>query len=309
LAESAHELPGLAYANLAFLLGGAELARGDVGRAVTLLHEALAGVERHRVITGLRSASRFALVEAHAKLGQAAESAALLNEARVCVPEDYRFMHTGLAVATGWSLAANGFLAEAVSTVLAAADIARDRRQPTHEVACLQAATQWGDTSTAERARELADMLSLPLADAVAQHAEASAAHDGDALLAASAAYRDLGDRATAADAAAQAADAFTRAQSRRRGLFAAAIAKELATECGGLSTPALRTPASNPLTGRQREIAEMVAAGLPNRDIATRLVMSVRSVEGHIYRACQRVGASSREELADILRKGLNGA
>jgi DNA-binding CsgD family transcriptional regulator len=32
---------------------------------------------------------------------------------------------------------------------------------------------------------------------------------------------------------------------------------------------------------------------------------MSVRSVEGHLYRACQRVGANSREELAAIIRKG----
>jgi DNA-binding CsgD family transcriptional regulator len=33
--------------------------------------------------------------------------------------------------------------------------------------------------------------------------------------------------------------------------------------------------------------------------------VMSVRSVEGHAYRACQRVGASSRDELIAIIRAG----
>jgi DNA-binding CsgD family transcriptional regulator len=43
----------------------------------------------------------------------------------------------------------------------------------------------------------------------------------------------------------------------------------------------------------------------MSNKDIAKRLVMSVRSVEGHLYRACQRVGANSREELAAIIRKG----
>ena len=47
------------------------------------------------------------------------------------------------------------------------------------------------------------------------------------------------------------------------------------------------------------------MCADLSNKEIADRLVMSVRSVEGHIYRACQRVGASSREELARILRRG----
>jgi DNA-binding CsgD family transcriptional regulator len=45
--------------------------------------------------------------------------------------------------------------------------------------------------------------------------------------------------------------------------------------------------------------------AGLSNREIAEQLVMSVRTVEGHIYRACQRVGAQSREDLASIIRSG----
>lgn len=48
-----------------------------------------------------------------------------------------------------------------------------------------------------------------------------------------------------------------------------------------------------------------MVVAGLSNKQIADRLFSSVRTVEGHIYRACQRVGASSRDELAEILRHG----
>ncbi|MFA5709631.1 helix-turn-helix transcriptional regulator [Mycolicibacterium sp.] len=59
------------------------------------------------------------------------------------------------------------------------------------------------------------------------------------------------------------------------------------------------------PLTGRQREVAELVVAGLSNKEIADRLVTSVRTVEGHLYRACQRVGASSRSDLAAIMRAG----
>ncbi|WP_170217468.1 helix-turn-helix transcriptional regulator [Mycolicibacterium chitae] len=91
-----------------------------------------------------------------------------------------------------------------------------------------------------------------------------------------------------------------------RRGLFAAALAAQLAQECGGLCTPATRSPVSpTPLTGRQREVAELVVAGLSNKEIADRLVTSVRTVEGHLYRACQRVGASSRSDLAAIMRAG----
>jgi DNA-binding CsgD family transcriptional regulator len=272
---------------------------------VKLLHEALAGVEHHSVTTGLRPASCFALTEAHAKLGQPDAAAAMLAEARESVPADAVYMHTALAVATGWAMAASGCLTDAVASVRDAATQARELRQPTHELTCLQAAAQWGDTSVAGRARELADELSLPLAEAVARHAESLAAKDGEGLLAASADYRALGDPTTAADAAAQAAVAFSQKQQRRRRLYAAAIAQGLSEECGGLCTPALRSPTGHPLTERQREIVELAVAGLSNREIATRLVMSVRSVEGHLYRACQRVGANSREELAAIMKAG----
>ncbi|MGV7341608.1 LuxR C-terminal-related transcriptional regulator [Mycobacterium kansasii] len=75
------------------------------------------------------------------------------------------------------------------------------------------------------------------------------------------------------------------RGQHHRRGLYAAALARELADECGGLCTPVLRTPAGLKLSRRQRDVIEVVA-GLSNRQIAETLVMSVRTVEGHVYRA-----------------------
>ncbi|MBS1696740.1 MAG: helix-turn-helix transcriptional regulator [Actinobacteria bacterium] len=39
------------------------------------------------------------------------------------------------------------------------------------------------------------------------------------------------------------------------------------------------------PLSGREGEIVRLISAGLSNRDIAERLSISVRTVEGHIYR------------------------
>ncbi|WP_055399768.1 MULTISPECIES: LuxR family transcriptional regulator [unclassified Mycobacterium] len=305
MADAARDVPGLAYANLALLLGNADLARGAVAEAARLVHEALAGAQIHATTSGLRPASYFALAEAHGKLGHPAEANDAVAGARSCVPADYLFMHTGLSLANGWALAASGRLGEAVVTAQSAARLARERGQPTHELACIQASAQWGDASGASRARELAGALSLPLADAIASHAEALLAGNGEGLLAVSAAYRAIGDRAAAADAAAQASAAFIDGQQHKRGLYAAALAGELAEECGGLCTPALRTPAGLKLSGRQRDVIELAVAGLSNRQIAEKLVMSVRTVEGHIYRACQRVGAQSREELATIIRSG----
>jgi DNA-binding CsgD family transcriptional regulator len=305
LADSARDIPGLAYANLALLMANANLVQGNVAEAARLVHEAAAGVQIHAVKTGLRPASFFALAEAHAKLGQPAQANDAVAAGRSCVPPDFLFMQTALALATGWAMAANGNLSEAVASAHLAGRVARDRGQPTHELACIQAAAQWGDCSQAARAHELAGVLSLPLADAVALHVNSLKSSDGEGLLAASAKYRGFGDRATAADAAAQASVAFDGGQQHRRALYASAVARELADECGGLSTPALRTPTGLKLSGRQRDVIELVVAGLSNRDIAEKLVMSVRTVEGHVYRACQRVGAQSREELASIIRSG----
>jgi DNA-binding CsgD family transcriptional regulator/tetratricopeptide (TPR) repeat protein len=309
LSELAKDAPGLAYANLIFLLGHAQLMRGDLNAAGAMLREALAGVENHGITTGLRPACTFALAEMYAKLGDAEASAVMLAEARRGVQPDFLFMQTGLALATGWSQAAGGSLAEAIETVLAESRVARDREQPTHELACLQAALQWGVTdgsgALAARARELADELALPLAEAVATYAESLRSASGEGLLAASAAYQAIGDQSTAADAAAQAAVAFMAAQHRGSGLLAATTAEQLARDCGGLCTPATRSlGAPTPLTGRQREVAELVAAELTNKDIADRLVMSVRTVEGHVLRACQRIGVTTRAELAAIMRR-----
>jgi DNA-binding CsgD family transcriptional regulator len=40
----------------------------------------------------------------------------------------------------------------------------------------------------------------------------------------------------------------------------------------------------------------------LSNIDIAQALTLSVRTIEGHIYRACARVGMATRNELAQLI-------
>ncbi|HKH52150.1 MAG TPA: helix-turn-helix transcriptional regulator, partial [Mycobacterium sp.] len=69
--------------------------------------------------------------------------------------------------------------------------------------------------------------------------------------------------------------------------------------------TPALRNAAEPlPLSPREREIVTLLAAGLTNREIGDRLVLSVRTIEGHIYRAMARTGMASRDELAALMER-----
>jgi predicted ATPase/DNA-binding CsgD family transcriptional regulator len=56
--------------------------------------------------------------------------------------------------------------------------------------------------------------------------------------------------------------------------------------------------PERSPLTRRETEIAELVAAGLTNVDIAQRLVLSRRTVESHIDHIKQKLTLSSRNEI-----------
>ena len=58
-------------------------------------------------------------------------------------------------------------------------------------------------------------------------------------------------------------------------------------------------------MSPREREIASFVAQGMSNRDIADRLVVSTRTVEGHIYRACIKLDVTDREGLALVIRRG----
>lgn len=53
-----------------------------------------------------------------------------------------------------------------------------------------------------------------------------------------------------------------------------------------------------NPLTMREMEVAEFVAQGLTNRQIAQELVLSRRTVDGHVERILAKLGFSSRTQV-----------
>jgi DNA-binding NarL/FixJ family response regulator len=58
-------------------------------------------------------------------------------------------------------------------------------------------------------------------------------------------------------------------------------------------------------LSGREREVAELVAERLTNREIAERLVLSERTVERHLSRIFQKLDVSSRVEVAREIERG----
>ena len=62
-----------------------------------------------------------------------------------------------------------------------------------------------------------------------------------------------------------------------------------------GLSSAHVERPADLPLSPREREVVTLIAGGLSDREIATRLVLSVRTVERHIENVYNRLGISGK--------------
>jgi DNA-binding CsgD family transcriptional regulator len=66
-----------------------------------------------------------------------------------------------------------------------------------------------------------------------------------------------------------------------------------------------LRRPVADGVTAAQARVAELVAEGLTNREIADTLYMSVRTVESHLTRVYRAYGVRSRVQLAAALGSG----
>jgi DNA-binding NarL/FixJ family response regulator len=62
-------------------------------------------------------------------------------------------------------------------------------------------------------------------------------------------------------------------------------------------------------LTDRQREVAELVAQGLSNEEIAGRLFLSLATVKSHLTTSMRRLGVRSRTELAILVTRGSSPA
>lgn len=286
------------------MVGLSAMSRGALEDARRSLRDALAylGTGDHGRM--VKTFGRTWLTTVTAMAGLAADARREFDAIRwwaldpgACMFDPYR------SIAHAWVLASEEAVPQAISMMRAAAATECELDRPAWEVVLLQTATQFGDHTTAARLTELATEVQGPRAPAAAAHAAALAAGDGDALLDASHRYEEFGDRLAATDAAAHAVVAFQHADRRGAALSASAVAQRLAAECQGARTPALLAATmAQPFTARQREIISLAAEGLSNKQIAERLTMSIRSVEGHLFRASQRVAANTREQLIGIL-------
>ncbi|MGH3778812.1 MAG: LuxR C-terminal-related transcriptional regulator [Pseudonocardiaceae bacterium] len=300
--ERCQDTPGPGDVITSFMCGKVAKSRGQVQTAARWFRQSLAGV-RGADTGGWAFQLLVNLTGTLGMAGNATSALEALEGMTAARHPALGYREPEVLLAQAWVAAAEGTVGEAVALARRAAEVAASQPQPAVEVLALHTAVCFGDRTVADRLAELATQVDGPRAPAAAAHAAALAADDGAALHAASVQLEQMGALLLAADAAAQAAATHTRHDLRGSVQAAATRAHRLAVACEGARTPALvAVEAPLPLTNREREIVTLAAGGLSNRRIAERLVVSVRTVEGHLYRACAKLGTSDRTELAALL-------
>lgn len=295
----------LAWGMANVLVGTVEVARGQFAAALPRMEETVAALTAESAASW-RFPAGLLLAQSQCALGHTEAGAKTVAELHRWTGRHVAVFEAQVRLTEGWLSAAQGHVSGAISRALEAADLAKGSGQRAVEMLALHDAARFGDQSSLQRLVDVAEAIGGQLAAIHAAYAGALLTADAAKVYWAAQQFEAVGALLSAADAAAQAAALFKAADDRRRAVEAAATADRLATACGGVHTPALAEASQPlPLSTREREIANFVAEGLSNRDIAERLFVSTRTVEGHIYRACIKLDVSDREGLAIVIRQG----
>ena len=284
-------------------------AEGRVATAEAWLREAVALLDEQDPYRFMRwCLAELASVAALA--GDQEAAVGWLDRADARAGEANRYFDPWVELDKAWVAAAAGELTRAVDLATRAADMARASKQFTFEAVALYDVARLGaPAGVRQRLEELAGLLEGRLAAVLASSAVALAADDGAALDRVGAAFQDLGALLLAVEAKAAAARAHRAAGRDASANASQERAAALAAACQGARTPGLgpAMPVSV-LTPREREVAMLAAAHTSSREIATRLHLSVRTVDNHLGRVYAKLGVSSRAQLATLLEVGHRG-
>jgi DNA-binding CsgD family transcriptional regulator len=283
-------------------LGLIWLERGRVRRAQRFCREG-AALLRDGDSVGMLAFAIGGVAQAAGQAGDGEAAAAALAEMDR-TPLGHKGWAVELQLARAWTAAATGELSAARTHAQEAAEYAGERGQHAYAVRAWHAVCRLGDAATAApQLTRLATRVDGQFAAIATAHAQALVAGDGTALLDAAerfAAVDALLVAAEAADAAARAHRAAGRDDSARRAAARLAVWLE---QCEAARPPTLiATPEAAELTPREREIALLAAGGESSRQIAGRLVISVRTVDNHLQSAYRKLGVSRREDLPRVL-------
>ncbi|MGR8007776.1 LuxR C-terminal-related transcriptional regulator [Streptomyces hypolithicus] len=280
---------------------------GKPERAVALLRQAVA-VDTAHEWPATRAWPLAQLAGALAESGQHEEALRTLVEARSVQGDSvsHPIADDEIAYDRALVLAHTGDRSGAASGALELAERAAAGGRTVTAVMALHLAARIKENSSYRfqaQAQQLAAQCGSGLVRAMADHIQALADADGNALSKVSRQFREMNALPLAAEAAAQAARAHRAAGQRRKGREAWAACQDLLRGCAVTLPPWMVSESRREsdiaaLTPREREVAALAATGMSNRDIAHRLVVSVRTVENHLHRIYHKLGITARNAL-----------
>ena len=297
-------------AMFAFCLGGALTDAGRIDAAIGSLRDGLAVFERLAMPMYVSWSLAF-LARALALSGDRGGARKALERAQHARPAQVQLIDPELGIARVWVLVAEGDMEGARTSALGLADRHAEAGWPIEAARALHAVARLGrPEGIADRLSELATTTDAPILPLCATHARGLADDDASSLRTAGEGFAALGCWLLAAEAFTAAAVTLRAGGRAASARAAGARAAALLARCEGARTPTLTgVEAGASLTRRERDVALLAAHGTPNREIAQRLMVSVRTVESHLAQTYRKLGVSDRRELADLLATGATRA
>ena len=290
-------------ATFCLLAGMVHVEQGRLSEALKRFLEGRALNEELRDPGTLRwCAGGVALAEGMSGLRSAALAAAELEK----LPPHWLSSLDGDLVDRGraWAKVAAGEVSAAKAILRGAADRAAGQENFVAEARLRHDVARLGDSaSVARRLVELSEVVDGEMVGLFARHANAVARGSRTALEVVAEQFESLGALLVGAEVCSEAS-----AACRQEGLLRKATtwehkAEALKGRCGDARTPGLSVAGeAGRLTRREREVAELAAAGVSSNEIADRLFLSVRTVENHLQHAYTKLGVTGREQLVPAL-------
>jgi ATP/maltotriose-dependent transcriptional regulator MalT len=296
-----HSRTGQAW--VAMMRGRVGLLTGQLGPAENAFAEGMA-IAADLGQLALRRWCAVGVALAAGQRGDTVRASAAIEELDSLPPTDLHMLASDELRARAWTAQLTGHPMQAHDLLRQAAEVASESGAFALAAAAWHDLARLGGPDTTRPLIDIADASDNQLVAARAGAVAALYRHDPDALTTAGERFEAMGALLLAAESIAAAAAEYRRRQDGRAAERLADRAHALVDRCDGVNTPGLELagPVAE-LTSREREIATLAAQGSSNKEIADALVVSVRTVETHLQRAYTKLGVSSRNGLATVLR------
>ncbi|MFQ4150515.1 LuxR C-terminal-related transcriptional regulator [Arthrobacter sp. LAPM80] len=170
------------------------------------------------------------------------------------------------------------------------------------ELTVLSLMVRLGDSAAVDRLSEVAGQLESSSKEFYVEWAAAMCSQDPETLDRASATAMSFGFELQAVEFATHTLNKFHATGKMLTSRNTASKLVAMREQMPGLVSPVSRPMDQPRMTRREHEIALLVAQGESNNSIAARLHLSLRTIEGHLYRTFIKMDIQSREQLAAVM-------